>query len=144
MISAMVTGHKPARLRGQELMVLTELNKLIKRFQPDIAISGMADGADRIWAMAALNNGIPLGCYFPYKKDFYHSPQELHIMEQASEIIYVNENYSEDCYYLRDMAMVDDSDIVIAVFDGFPHGGTYQTIRYAQKRGKTIWYIMIE
>lgn len=50
------------------------------------------------------------------------------------------ESYDKRSYYVRDKAMVDDSDVVLAVYDGIPAGGTYATIEYAKSKGKQIIY----
>ena len=142
-MTVMVTGHRPERLRGQEKEVSAGMATLIAELKPDKAISGMAAGADQIWAIAALDGGIPLYCYFPYPRQKYH-PQEEYIMERAAGKRNICSEYSPQSYYLRDKAMVDDSDVVIAVWDGVKSGGTWKTIEYAKSQGKDIRYIMIE
>lgn len=138
----MVTGHRPQRLRGQEKRISAEMARLVAKLKPDKAISGMAAGADQIWAMAALDGGIPLYCYFPYPRQKYH-PQEQYIMENATGVRNICSEYSRESYYIRDCAMVDDSDVVIAVWDGMEQGGTWNTIKYAREKGKKIYYINI-
>lgn len=39
---------------------------------------------------------------------------------------------------LRNKYMVDNSDVVIAVWDGIPKGGTYNCIKYADKSNKSV------
>ena len=39
--------------------------------------------------------------------------------------------------------MVDKSDLVLAIWNGEKKGGTWDTIKYAQKQGKTVKYIML-
>ena len=56
----MVTGHRPERLNDRELEVTEWLNSQIRELQPIIAISGMAAGADQIYAELALKQRIPL------------------------------------------------------------------------------------
>ena len=56
---------------------------------------------------------------------------------------YKIKGYTEDIYYpakmqKRNQFMVDNSDIVIAVWDGSKKGGTYNCIKYAQKLEKEI------
>ena len=60
MAKIMVTGHRPERLNGRELEVTEWLNSQIRELQPTIAISGMAAGADQIYAELALKQRIPL------------------------------------------------------------------------------------
>lgn len=49
----------------------------------------------------------------------------------------LEERYTAGCMQRRNRYMVDNSDILIAVWDGSP-GGTCSTVRYAEKRGKEI------
>lgn len=142
-MTVMVTGHRPQRLRGQEKKISAEMARLMAELKPDKAISGMAAGADQIWAMAALDGGIPLYCYFPYPRQKYR-PQEQYIVENACGISNICSEYSRESYYIRDCAMVDDSDVVIAVWDGIEQGGTWNTIKYARDKGKKIYYIKVE
>lgn len=142
-MTVMVTGHRPQRLRGQEKKVSAAVGELLDQLKPDKAISGMAQGADQIFAIAAIDRGIPLYCYFPYPRIKYH-PQEEYIIENASGCRNICNEFSRDSYEVRDHAMVDDSDIVIAVWDGFETGGTWNTIKYAREKGKDIRYIMID
>ena len=60
MAKIMVTGHRPERLNGCELEVTEWLDSQIRELQPTIAISGMAAGADQIYAELALKQHIPL------------------------------------------------------------------------------------
>ena len=56
----MVTGHRPERLNGRELEIAEWLDSQIRELRPTIAISGMAAGADQIYAELALKQRIPL------------------------------------------------------------------------------------
>ena len=49
------------------------------------------------------------------------------------------EKYSKISYIIRDQWMVNNSNLVIAVYHGVP-GGTEQTLAYAKKTGKDILY----
>ena len=43
----------------------------------------------------------------------------------------------------RNKYMVDQSDLVIAVWDGKKVGGTWNTIKYAKSKEKQVIYIML-
>jgi uncharacterized phage-like protein YoqJ len=70
-------------------------------------------------------------------------------LEKADKVTYVDrldaykiKGYKEDIYYpakmqKRNEYMVDNSDIVVAVWDG-TKGGTGNCVRYAEKQGKKI------
>lgn len=138
----MVTGHRPERLKGREKEVEKWLDLQLYKFKPPvIAISGMANGVDQIFAKLALRRNIPLAAALPYKKtwDSYH-PIVQNILLKASEVVYARDKYSRYAYYERDCMMVDAADIVLAVWDGIEIGGTWLTIDYARKQGKEIIY----
>ena len=44
----------------------------------------------------------------------------------------------------RNRYMVDNSDLVLAVWNGEKRGGTWYTIDYALKKGKPVRYIMLK
>ena len=49
----------------------------------------------------------------------------------------VSRKHTKDCYYKRNRYMVDNSSVLIAVFDG-TLGGTMHTLNYAGKKGLEI------
>ncbi len=50
----------------------------------------------------------------------------------------VNDHYFNACMLIRNEYMVNKSDSVIAVWDGVEEGGTWYTVKYARKNGKTV------
>ncbi len=49
-------------------------------------------------------------------------------------------SYSKDCYMRRNRYMVDQSQRIIAVYDGRSTGGTAATVRYAKgKDVRVVW-----
>ena len=97
----------------------------------------MAQGVDQIAALVAINNGVQVSCYFPYKKKLYGG-QEYYIVENAAEVRYICKEYQKGCYIKRDRRMVDDCDLLLVVWDGKPWGGTYLTYQYALEEGKDV------
>ena len=72
-----------------------------------------------------------------------------HILETADNVIKVDDEYgyiTDDNirsrkyakYYMRNKYMVDNSDIVIACWNGDCTGGTWNTVRYAMNNNKII------
>ena len=139
-----VTGHRPPRLKGKEQIISQWIyDKLLELNNKDkitAAYNGMAAGADQLFALQCIKLGIPVYCVFPYNRKKYH-PDELSIVERAAGSIALQDEYSRDSYYKRDCFMVDNCDILIAIWDGIPQGGTYITIDYARKQGKPIIYL---
>ena len=141
-MKVMVTGHRPQRLRGHEDDVRKWFYKKIQELEPTKCISGMAQGADQIWAECVIKAGIPLSCYFPFP------PREVvpavqNIIDKADEICYCSDKYSTAAYFVRDRAMVDAADVVLVVWDGEKGGGTYETMEYAKKMGKKVYILNV-
>jgi len=70
------------------------------------------------------------------------SREEYHrLLALCNNVHYVtNGSFTPSCMEERNRWMVDNSDAVIAVWDG-KSGGTANCIRYAKKQHKTIYYI---
>lgn len=56
----------------------------------------------------------------------------------------VQHSYDRFCMMRRNRYMVDRSGSLIAVYNGVPKGGTFQTLAYAMKKGLTIHTIDLE
>ena len=133
-----VTGHRPKRLKGQQKEVKKWLSEQLDKYECTEAISGMAQGADQIFAQAAVEKNIPLICCYPYRKNFFHQ-EEQKILNKAKNIKFISEVYTGNrAYWFRDKYMVDNCDLLLAVWDGIKAGGTWLTINYAQKIGKPV------
>ena len=111
-------------------------------------ISGMALGIDMICAEIVLNlkkkyKNIILECAIPclnQEKQWPLSEQERYrkILHKADIVHYVSkEEYSNTCMNDRNNYMVEQSDVVIAVWNGKP-SGTGNTVKMARNAGKKI------
>lgn len=111
-------------------------------------ISGMAQGADTYCAEAVLKLKekyplITLECALPCpeqsdgwteaQKDRYDN-----ILKAADKVTTVSKSYTPRCMLKRNEFMVDNADVVLAVWNGRAIGGTYNTINYARKKDKTV------
>ena len=59
------------------------------------------------------------------------------VIFNCDEIVYSSDEYQISAFQIRNIYMVDHSDIVITWYDG-QKGGTKNTLTYAQKEGKNI------
>lgn len=134
-----LTGHRPERLRGHEAEVREWIEQQFKTNNFSKAYCGMAQGADQIFGSVAKENDIPIVCCLPFPKKKYH-PFEEYLMDGAW-IYTAGQEYNKQNYFIRDKYMVDQSDVLLAVWDGIEFGGTYNTIKYAKEQGKKIIYI---
>ena len=149
-----VTGHRPNKLYGYDVyhpqwVKLKETFKyLLKKYQCEEAITGMALGVDTVFALAALElkeEGYPikLHCAIPCRNHSSRWVKESvllynDILSKADTVKLVSdEEYKPYLMQKRNEYMVDLADKVIAVWDG-SKGGTGNCVAYAQKCKKDI------
>ena len=120
-----------------------------------IAISALAAGADTIFAQEAIKLKIPIRYVLPfeleeYEKDF--SPTELLILqdllaqnqqqyEVVSSLKDTNPETRNEAYLAVGKRLVDDCDILVAVWDckdAQGKGGTGDVVAYARRMGKEV------
>lgn len=141
------TGHRPDKLGGYGQVALVHLVNLAEDWldenKPDVVISGMALGWDYALACAALNLGVPFTAAIPFRGQESRWPQESQqnyrlLLGEASDVHYVCEDgYAPWKMQVRNEWMVDNCDIVLAMWNGSP-GGTANCVRYAEKAGKPV------
>lgn len=151
-----ITGHRPNKLGNDYNMTSPLITKIIEVLQgiidevkPTIMISGMALGIDTIWAILAHKNNIPLIAAIPCKNQDKMWPQQSKslyndlISHPLTTVKYVTEEeYSLSCMQIRNEWMVDNCDLLIAVWDG-TSGGTGNCVRYLQSLGKEREIIIV-
>ena len=59
------------------------------------------------------------------------------ILARCDEVIVLQEEYTDGCMFRRDRYLVDNSDVLVC-FLRKRSGGTYYTVKYAQKQDKKI------
>lgn len=141
------TGHRPNKLGGYNQPALDRLIagaiRYLEEQKPDKVISGMAQGWDTAWAIAALGLKIPLVCALPFEEQFCKWPIEpqllwAEIIGKASEVVFVNRgDFATWKMHARNKWMVDHCDKVCALWNGSA-GGTMNCVMYAQKKNKPI------
>jgi uncharacterized phage-like protein YoqJ len=102
----------------------------------------MALGWDQALAQASINLGIPfvaaIPCATQYKRWPVESQKYYHeLLDQAMGEEIIGEKYTPTCMQERNVWMVDNSDIVLALWNG-SHGGTYYCIQYANSIDRTV------
>ena len=136
-----VTGHRdiPAELadRIRELLrqeILQAIGDGYTHF-----ISGFAAGADLLFAeiLAELKEAYPitLEAAIPYPGRMKTPDKTFQRLIRCCDTVRIHsEVYFKGCYMRRNRYMVDQSQRVIAVYDGRPYGGTAATVRYASRK----------
>lgn len=148
-----ITGHRPNKLfydynlKSSFVKKIKEkIEKFLEEKKPDYVMSGMALGIDTLFALIALEKEIPLIAAIPFEGQETVWPKESQdlykkILDQCYEIKIVSEGgFSSDKMMKRNKWMVNNCDILIAVWNGSP-GGTANCIRYARLIHKEIFYI---
>lgn len=157
LITCCFTGHRSQKLpwkfneedpRCLEMKLNTK-NAIIEAIQNGYKnfISGMALGFDMICAEIILElkkkyPDIKLICALPCKgqeKVWSNTVQQRYrnILKKADKIRCVYNKYEEGCMQERNQYMVNNSSLIIALFNG-ANGGTKQTIEYARSEGKKV------
>ncbi|MYV48070.1 hypothetical protein [Streptomyces sp. SID2888] len=117
-----------------------------------VGVTCLAEGADQAFALAMLAGGGRLHAVIPsrvYENSFqsdearsaYHSLLQLATYRSELEF----STPGEDAYLAAGQEVADQSDILLAVWDGKPaggKGGTADIVTYAQQQGvevRIIW-----
>lgn len=149
-----ITGHRPQGLDNDYtyrsdlwLWVASELADTFSKVQPKKIITGMALGVDTVAAEVALANNIPYVAAVPFKgqEKSWTQEQQAHykmLLDYAEEVKYVDEGgqYAAWLFQKRNEWMVDNADIVVAVWNGFK-GGTRNCVEYALRTQVPVWRI---
>ncbi len=141
------TGHRLNKLGGYDKITFERLVELarisLKELKPDKTISGMALGWDQALTQASVDEKIPFVAAVPFKGQESIWPKESQgyyksLLSEASEVKIVSDGgYSNKKMQIRNEWMVNNSDLVLALWNG-TSGGTDNCIKYAEKKDKPI------
>jgi len=166
-----IVGHRsdriadPGQVRARIVEILLALEEALDKSavsgfypagrQPLRLVSALAEGADRIAAMAAVEAGIELDIVLPfvpteYRKDFTDEASRKQfdeLLDKSARVLILDGNGAERqrAYEAAGMTMLDNCDLLIAVWDGGPgrgRGGTREVIEEAARR--TIPVVVID
>lgn len=149
-----VTGHRPQQLGAEWSLkgpysdfIRGELKKCLLEYTPKQAISGLALGVDQLFVQVALELKIPVLAAVPCleqeskwpkaSKDLYY---ELLSNPLVTQYVVTPTYYTSSVMQIRNEYMVDNCDLLLAVFNG-TRGGTKNCIDYARCVGKQIEFI---
>ena len=152
------TGHRPHKLGGYDdsknkrKAVVREIDIAIKELSQEInyyanvdieIISGMALGVDQWAAEYAILNGHPLLSYVPCDNQdrMWQAESKTIYRELLDRSTRIKEccpgPYANWKMQKRNQDMVDDCDVLIAVWNG-TSGGTCNCVKYAEEQKKRI------
>ena len=149
------TGHRTERLPWGENENDPRCLELKDRLDEALAqayaegfrhfVCGMARGSDLYFCEAALalrqlHPEVTLEAAVPYQGQADRWPEtdrrrwEL-LLSQCNFETVVQHHYSAGCLSRRNRYMADKSALLLAVYDGRPHGGAAYTLQYARNHG---------
>ena len=117
-------------------------------------ITGMARGIDLYCAETVLElrkaeQDVILECARPCETQADSWPEREQaryrsILDRCDLETLVQHRYDRFCMMRRNRYMADGSGRIVAVYNGVPKGGTYQTLAYAMKKGLDVCIIDLE
>lgn len=156
-----VTGHRLNRISQRQLERLTpQVKPLLSQMAaaahtPALALlSGLAEGADRHVARLALEAGYALHAVLPfaretYLRDFSGTASRAQFGELLARAECVAElpgrpGFSAQAYRRAGHALLDEADVLLAVWDGRPAqgvGGTAEVVNEACRRRMPVIHV---
>jgi len=148
------SGHRHITdLVGPARAIMAAFTELRREVSGDwIGLSSVAAGSDQLFVQQVLDQGLSWHAILPlpralFQQDF--TPFDWKVAEgflaRADHVRVIGENASrEDSYLDCGMETVNDSDVLIALWDGMPargKGGTAEVVEYATELGKPVLII---
>lgn len=141
-----ITGH-----RGLSAELEARIDEMIRASvaeHGDVAgVSCLADGADAVFAQAVLDVGGALVAVLPASQYRETLPEEYRpvydgLLARAAKVVQLEYVTPDPHAYMEaGKRMVDESDSLLAVWDGLPGrgpGGTADVVAYARSRGVPV------
>ncbi len=153
------SGHQYIGDNTTVAFVSEQLRELLSKYKQQafehgqniVACSALAVGTDQLFISIALELGIPVEAVIPcsqYEEIFTSdvSLQEYHRLLNAAQRIHRLSSHgcSDDAYLAAGQWIVDHSDLVLLVWNGYPaagRGGTADVASYARLKGCPFMHI---
>ena len=105
--------------------------------------------AETVLALREQERDILLECARPCETQADSWPEREQaryrsILDRCDLETLVQHRYDRFCMMRRNRYMADRSGRIVAVYNGVPKGGTYQTLAYAMKKGLDVCIIDLE
>lgn len=149
-----VTGHRPGRivaLDGARFAVERALDELRARHRKMVIVTGGATGFDHLVACACVRRRIPFEMVLPCTPELMttywrptHRMMLAELCAHAVDVVVLDEDLSARqvtpaVYHARNAAIVRQTDVLVAYWDGRQTGGTWWTIEHALSVGKPVY-----
>ncbi len=147
------SGHQ-ALSEWTRAAVSAELTKELTQRGPVVGLSSLAAGSDQIFARSILEAGgrlravIPCSGYIETFESSQDREEFCRLLGQAADVVQLEfDEPSEEAFFAAGKRVVEDSDLLIAVWDGKPAaglGGTGDVVEFARNLGKAVVVIWPE
>lgn len=146
----MLTGHRsftPPEARWLKRELELTVRRLKEFHGLEEIVSGMALGADTLWAEAAVKAEVPFAAYIPFEAqaDAWPDTQKAiwrELRAQASREVVIGAHYSVGYLHARNDAMIEDSDLCVAALKASQaSGGTFSAVKKIRKLSKPMLMI---
>ena len=142
-----VTGHRDIPAGQMDRILKLRRHEILAAIEDGYThfISGFAAGVDLLFAdiVAELKELCPitLEAAIPYPGRMKTPDETFQRLIRCCDTVKIHsDSYFKGCYMRRNRYMVDQSQRVIAVYDGRATGGTAATVRYAKgKDVRVVW-----
>lgn len=146
------TGHRPDKLNGDYLIQTKYMRDLRLRvmhwltfLRPVRVVTGVAVGFDMIVATAALHLKIPHTAAIPFigqEAKWPPAVQELYYRiinhELTTKVIVCEGGYENWKLQKRNEYIVDNTNVLLSLWNGIKKGGTWNCLEYALGRTNII------
>ncbi|WP_197978909.1 MULTISPECIES: hypothetical protein [unclassified Microbacterium] len=140
------TGHQ-GLTQQTETLVRNEIDRVLSSDAEVVGLSSLAEGADQIFADLILKHGGILTAVIP-SEDYDSTFDEAgliryrRLLAMAESVIKMgNAESNEEAFWAAGRYVVENSDRIIAVWNGKPAaglGGTADVVDYARKLGRKV------
>lgn len=157
MLRVGIVGHRLLGDLGTRRFVAEQCEAILSRakslYGNVIALSATAEGADTLFAEAAVSLEVPLEIVRPfegYRRDFLSAEARNRYCAvrraARSETLLAYRDRSEEAYLAAMVWVTNRSDVLVAAWDGLPAfglGGTGNAVRHAGQIGRHVIHVDI-
>ena len=150
-----VSGHQNLGEEKTRDFVTHQFRELLSGYQQQnhhlVLYSSLALGADQLFVLVALEQGIPVEAVLPCTEyeAIFRSEEERRTYTQLLQAcqqthLLPNQRCSEDTFLAAGQWIVDHSDVMILAWNGLPplgRGGTGDVATYARLRGRPFIHL---
>jgi uncharacterized phage-like protein YoqJ len=143
------SGHRPPKGglswsadQGGDHLAVARVRGLLVELTPEWAIVGGALGFDMLAARACWLEDVRFAVFVPFVGQESRWPaasqsRYYEMLRCARWVEVVSDSASKSAFQIRNQAMVDESDLVVAWWDGSA-GGTANCVGYANRVGRPV------